>query len=115
MNEQPSLLTPAEAAKILRCHYNTVLRLIHQGKLRASRFGTLEYRIHPSAIDECLKRTEVEPEIGTKVGTKVGTKRTVNDDNGELIRQKLAQTECAKSLKTKQKAPQIPWYQRHAK
>ena len=59
-DEALDVLTPEEAAVELRCHYRTVLMLIHSGKLRASKFGRQRYRIQRSAIAECLKITEVQ-------------------------------------------------------
>lgn len=61
----PEILTPAEAAPLLRCHVKTVFQLIRDGKLKASRYGSKRYRIQKSAIAECLAATEVVTEAVT--------------------------------------------------
>ena len=61
--EQPpkehQLLTPQEAAALLRVNYRTVLDLIAMGELRASRIGRI-FRIKRNEISRYLKSTEVE-------------------------------------------------------
>src|SRR5437764_462917 len=54
VSEPQDLLTTAEVAVVMRCHVKTVLRLIRDGKLRASRYGSQQYRIQRAAISECL-------------------------------------------------------------
>ena len=64
--ERPDLLKPQEAAPLLRVHYKTVLRLCREGKLRAVRFGSRNYKIPREAIAECIERMQI---IGTEAGT----------------------------------------------
>jgi len=66
MSETQDVLTPAEAAPLLRCHVKTVLRMIHEGKLKASRYGSRNYRIHKSSIEACLAGTEVVTKVVTE-------------------------------------------------
>ena len=57
--KEHQLLTPQEAAALLRVNYRTVLDLISMGELRASRIGRI-FRIKRSEISRYLKSTEVE-------------------------------------------------------
>lgn len=49
------ILTAEDAAKILRVHPFTVLKLIKKGQLKASKIGRV-YRIRESSIDDFLDR-----------------------------------------------------------
>lgn len=53
------LLTPREAAALLKVNYRTVLDLITMGELRASRIGRL-FRINRNEIARYLRSTEVQ-------------------------------------------------------
>lgn len=57
--KEPQLLTPREAAALLRVNYRTVLDLITVGELRASRVGRL-FRIRREEIARYLRSTQVE-------------------------------------------------------
>ena len=57
--KEHQLLTPREAADLLRVNYRTVLDLIAMGELRASRIGRI-FRINRNEIPRYLKSTEVE-------------------------------------------------------
>lgn len=52
-----SLLTVEGAAKILRLHPFTVLKLIKSGRLKASKIGRV-YRIRESSIEKFLNENE---------------------------------------------------------
>ncbi|MCH7859884.1 MAG: helix-turn-helix domain-containing protein, partial [Candidatus Marinimicrobia bacterium] len=57
--KEHQLLTPREAAELLRLNYRTVLDLITMGELRASRIGRV-FRINRNEISRYLRSTEVQ-------------------------------------------------------
>lgn len=53
MPDDDDVLTVEEVALYLRVHYNTVYKLIRDGKLKASRVGR-QYRIEMEDLQRCL-------------------------------------------------------------
>lgn len=56
-NETPEYFTVAEAAARVRLSKMTIYRMIHDGTLRAARFGR-SFRIRTTAVDAWLKQSE---------------------------------------------------------
>jgi excisionase family DNA binding protein len=54
------LLTVTEVAKLLRCHFRTVHRLIHQGQLRAIQVGRA-FRITRQDYETYLRTHGTKP------------------------------------------------------
>lgn len=57
------VLTPVEAGEILRVERQTVMKLIHQGKLPATKIGR-QWRIRREAVDALLDATTNEKPAG---------------------------------------------------
>ena len=53
-----SLYTVSEAAKILRFSPMTLYRWIHDGKIKAVRFGTRSYRVKKNHLEELLRKVK---------------------------------------------------------
>ena len=54
MSEPEKMLTPAEAAEILRVHVSTVRRLYRDGELDYCRLGHRTVRIFPKSVQHYL-------------------------------------------------------------
>lgn len=53
------IMTLHDVARFLNCHYNTVLRLVHRGKLPAFRLGS-DYRFQRADLKRWIEGQHVE-------------------------------------------------------
>jgi len=56
------IYTTAQAAEVLQINVQTLRKYIREGKLKASRFGTQEYRITGEDIKAFLDATKITKE-----------------------------------------------------